>query len=208
MLRGRAVGYPHTHTHYCHIPDPSLIANCCFGSTMKNRSVILTTHSMEECQALCHRIGIMVRQLFCDQKFVCICKRSFSGESKLCTFSPTHEWTHYFSTFSQEPMTALPICSQLRNQCLNLNLVLSSHHCHYATTIIAVTVTTAVITVTCHQPLSPRSPRRHKNIRGSICVRVCSCMCVCLCTCLWNMHVKCSCGRRCACFPVCVPKCT
>ena len=30
------------------------------ASTMKNRSVILTTHSMEECEALCHRIGIMV----------------------------------------------------------------------------------------------------------------------------------------------------
>eukprot|EP01083_Nonionella_stella_P079939 219442_1 len=30
------------------------------SSTMKDRSVILTTHMMEECQALCHRIGIMV----------------------------------------------------------------------------------------------------------------------------------------------------
>ena len=30
------------------------------ASTMKHRSVILTTHSMEECEALCHRIGIMV----------------------------------------------------------------------------------------------------------------------------------------------------
>lgn len=30
------------------------------ASTMKNRSVILTTHSMEECEALCQRIGIMV----------------------------------------------------------------------------------------------------------------------------------------------------
>eukprot|EP01083_Nonionella_stella_P139348 424928_1 len=30
------------------------------SSTMMNRSVILTTHSMEECQALCNRIGIMV----------------------------------------------------------------------------------------------------------------------------------------------------
>lgn len=30
------------------------------ASTMKSRSVILTTHSMEECEALCHRIGIMV----------------------------------------------------------------------------------------------------------------------------------------------------
>lgn len=28
---------------------------------MQNRSVILTTHSMEECLALCHRIGIMVQ---------------------------------------------------------------------------------------------------------------------------------------------------
>src|SRR3954467_15325078 len=28
--------------------------------TMKGRSVILTTHSMEECEALCHRLGIMV----------------------------------------------------------------------------------------------------------------------------------------------------
>eukprot|EP00823_Brevimastigomonas_motovehiculus_P003037 TRINITY_DN1824_c0_g1_i1.p1 TRINITY_DN1824_c0_g1~~TRINITY_DN1824_c0_g1_i1.p1 ORF type:complete len:444 (-),score=171.16 TRINITY_DN1824_c0_g1_i1:45-1184(-) len=27
---------------------------------MKGRSVILTTHSMEECEALCHRVGIMV----------------------------------------------------------------------------------------------------------------------------------------------------
>jgi len=30
------------------------------SSTMKGRSVILTTHSMEESEALCHRIGIMV----------------------------------------------------------------------------------------------------------------------------------------------------
>lgn len=30
------------------------------ASTMKNRSVILTTHSMEECEALCARTGIMV----------------------------------------------------------------------------------------------------------------------------------------------------
>jgi len=28
---------------------------------MHNRSVIITTHSMEECLALCHRIGIMVQ---------------------------------------------------------------------------------------------------------------------------------------------------
>ena len=33
---------------------------------MNGRSVILTTHSMEECEALCHRIGIMVKgQLRC-----------------------------------------------------------------------------------------------------------------------------------------------
>jgi len=31
------------------------------AKTMQNRSVILTTHSMEECLALCHRIGIMVQ---------------------------------------------------------------------------------------------------------------------------------------------------
>jgi len=31
------------------------------AKTMHNRSVILTTHSMEECLALCHRIGIMVQ---------------------------------------------------------------------------------------------------------------------------------------------------
>jgi len=30
------------------------------ATTMHNRSVIITTHSMEECLALCHRIGIMV----------------------------------------------------------------------------------------------------------------------------------------------------
>ncbi len=28
--------------------------------TMANRAVILTTHSMEECEALCARIGILV----------------------------------------------------------------------------------------------------------------------------------------------------
>lgn len=33
---------------------------------MNGRSVVLTTHSMEECEALCHRIGIMVKgQLRC-----------------------------------------------------------------------------------------------------------------------------------------------
>jgi len=31
------------------------------SQTMHGRSVILTTHSMEECEALCHRIGIMVK---------------------------------------------------------------------------------------------------------------------------------------------------
>ena len=36
------------------------------SKTMGGRSVILTTHSMEECQALCHRLCIMVRgQLKC-----------------------------------------------------------------------------------------------------------------------------------------------
>ena len=36
------------------------------SQTMNGRSVILTTHSMEECEALCHRIGIMVKgQLRC-----------------------------------------------------------------------------------------------------------------------------------------------
>lgn len=30
------------------------------SDTMSGRSVILTTHSMDECEALCHRIGIMV----------------------------------------------------------------------------------------------------------------------------------------------------
>eukprot|EP01084_Bolivina_argentea_P074817 135693_1 len=36
------------------------------SSTMSNRAVILTTHSMEECEALCNRIGIMVNgQLQC-----------------------------------------------------------------------------------------------------------------------------------------------
>jgi len=30
------------------------------SQSMQSRAVILTTHSMEECEALCHRIGIMV----------------------------------------------------------------------------------------------------------------------------------------------------
>jgi len=30
------------------------------AATMRGRSVILTTHSMEECEALCQRVGIMV----------------------------------------------------------------------------------------------------------------------------------------------------
>merc|ERR1712129_62923 len=34
--------------------------------TMSGRCVVLTTHSMEECEALCHRLGIMVKgQLRC-----------------------------------------------------------------------------------------------------------------------------------------------
>jgi len=34
--------------------------------TMQGRCVLLTTHSMEECEALCHRLGIMVKgQLRC-----------------------------------------------------------------------------------------------------------------------------------------------
>merc|ERR1712048_342636 len=36
------------------------------STTMQGRSVILTTHSMDECEALCSRIGIMVKgQLVC-----------------------------------------------------------------------------------------------------------------------------------------------
>merc|ERR1719159_45269 len=36
------------------------------STTMQGRSVILTTHSMHECEALCQRIGIMVNgQLVC-----------------------------------------------------------------------------------------------------------------------------------------------
>jgi len=36
------------------------------NSTMEGRCVVLTTHSMEECEALCHRLGIMVNgQLTC-----------------------------------------------------------------------------------------------------------------------------------------------
>ena len=35
-------------------------------NTMSGRCVVLTTHSMEECEALCHRLGIMVKgQLRC-----------------------------------------------------------------------------------------------------------------------------------------------
>jgi len=34
------------------------------SQTMSGRSVILTTHSMEECEALCERIGIMVAGQF------------------------------------------------------------------------------------------------------------------------------------------------
>merc|ERR1712048_711170 len=35
-------------------------------NTMDGRCVVLTTHSMEECEALCHRLGIMVKgQLRC-----------------------------------------------------------------------------------------------------------------------------------------------
>jgi ABC-type multidrug transport system ATPase subunit len=30
------------------------------NETMATRAVILTTHSMEECEALCNRIGILV----------------------------------------------------------------------------------------------------------------------------------------------------
>ncbi len=36
------------------------------SETMSKRAVILTTHSMEECEALCHRIGIFAAgQLQC-----------------------------------------------------------------------------------------------------------------------------------------------
>lgn len=36
------------------------------AETMQGRTVIITTHSMEECEALCHKIGIMVAgQLVC-----------------------------------------------------------------------------------------------------------------------------------------------
>ena len=36
------------------------------STTMAGRCVILTTHSMEECEALCNRVGIMVNgQLRC-----------------------------------------------------------------------------------------------------------------------------------------------
>ena len=31
---------------------------------MQHRSVVLTSHSMEECEALCHKVGIMVKGQF------------------------------------------------------------------------------------------------------------------------------------------------
>jgi len=34
------------------------------SSTMENRCVVLTSHSMEECEALCHKVGIMVKGQF------------------------------------------------------------------------------------------------------------------------------------------------
>jgi len=34
------------------------------SSTMQNRCVVLTSHSMEECEALCHKVGIMVKGQF------------------------------------------------------------------------------------------------------------------------------------------------
>mmetsp|Transcript_4100 Transcript_4100/g.5426 ORF Transcript_4100/g.5426 Transcript_4100/m.5426 type:complete len:1767 (-) Transcript_4100:194-5494(-) len=34
------------------------------STTMQNRCVILTSHSMEECEALCHKVGIMVKGQF------------------------------------------------------------------------------------------------------------------------------------------------
>ena len=37
------------------------------SKTMQGRAVIITTHSMEECEALCHRLAIMV-----DGKLNCI----------------------------------------------------------------------------------------------------------------------------------------
>jgi ABC-type uncharacterized transport system ATPase subunit len=33
------------------------------STTMKGRSVILTTHSMEECEALCQRIGNLIQSI-------------------------------------------------------------------------------------------------------------------------------------------------
>lgn len=41
-----------------HLRLVSLFTLC--ARTVENRSVVLTTHSMEECEALCSRIGILV----------------------------------------------------------------------------------------------------------------------------------------------------
>ena len=49
------------------------------SSTMTGRSVILTTHSMDEAEALCHRIGIMVNKYYLFiKKIVCLLPFVFS----------------------------------------------------------------------------------------------------------------------------------
>ena len=55
--------------------------------TMQGRCVVLTTHSMEECEALCHRLGIMVKgQLRCLRTPQHLKSTSTSRTSRSCAW--------------------------------------------------------------------------------------------------------------------------
>ncbi len=61
-------------------------ANCAPSRACSRTSVVLTTHSMEECEALCPRIGIMA-----NGRLRCITWEGRSGEQDLSSLRPVAE---------------------------------------------------------------------------------------------------------------------
>ncbi|ETO23063.1 hypothetical protein RFI_14122, partial [Reticulomyxa filosa] len=79
------------------------------SATMSGRSVILTTHSMEECEALCNRIGIMVNgQLGCIGTSSHLKQRFGSGYELDIHFDPYAEAKHTVKNVgaTQEDLTS------------------------------------------------------------------------------------------------------
>jgi len=87
------------------------------SETMHGRSVILTTHSMEECEALCHRIGILVNgQLTCIGTSQHLKSRFGNGYEVTITMSKQGDEDRLLERFREEFNTVT------KQECHNVTL--------------------------------------------------------------------------------------